>query len=125
MWVPRYDWLSEALHRDPVSSHIGYVDAGSLMLYLIQVCEKVEYRPVFYVALFDNDDRLIESLGSMSGFISSDRVDFLRRGWVRFYFDGTDCYCVVRPNSKLPRTARVRNKDGRIIGKAVLLTARG
>jgi len=122
MWIPKYDWLSEALRRDPVSSHIGYVDAGSLMLYLIQLCEKVDYRPMFYVALFDKDDSLVSSLGSMSGFISSDRIDILHRGWVRFYFEGTDSYCVFRPNSKSPLTVRVRNKEGKVVGKAVLLT---
>jgi hypothetical protein len=125
MWVPTYDWLSEALRRDPLSHDVGYADIGSLMLYLIQLCEKVDYRPLFYVSLFDKDESLVKSLGSMSGFISSDRTDVLHRGWVRFYFDGTDCYCVVRPNAKSPRTARVRNKEGRVIGKAVILTSGG
>jgi len=122
MWIPKYDWLAEALCRDPVSSHIGYADTGSLMLYLIQLCEKVDYRPVFYVSLFDKDDSVVKSLGSTHGFISSDRIDILRRGWVRFYFEGTDCYCVFRPNAKSPRTVRVRNKVGKVVGKAVILT---
>jgi len=122
MWVPKYDWLAEALRKDPVSSHIGYADAGSLMLYLIQLCERVDYRPVFYVSLFDKDDDLVKSLGSVHGFISSDRIDILHRGWVRFYFEGTECYCVVRPNARSPRTARVRNKEGKVVGKAVMLT---
>jgi len=125
MWVPKYDWLIEALSRDPLSSHMGYVDTGSLMLYLIQLCEKVNYRPVFYVSLFDEDSSLVKSLGFMCGFVSSDRSDILRRGWVRFYFEGTDCYCVIRPNAKLPSIARVRNKEGRIVGKAIILTSRG
>jgi len=122
MWVPKYDWLAEALRRDPVLSHVGYADAGSLMLYLIQLCERVDYRPTFYVSLFDKDDDLVKSLGSVNGFISSDRIDILHRGWVRFYFEGAECYCVVRPNSKSPRTARVRNKEGKVVGKAVMLT---
>ncbi len=122
MWLPRYDWVDEALRRDPLSSHMGYVDSGSLMLYLIQLCEKVNYRPVFYVSLFDRDNDLVKSLGSMCGFISSDRIDILGRGWVRFYFEGTDCYCVVRPNARLPRAARVRSGEGKVIGRAIILT---
>jgi hypothetical protein len=122
MWIPKYDWLSEALNRDPLSHHMGYVDSGSLMLYLIQLCEKIDYRPVFYVSLFDEEENLIKSLGYLNGFVSSDRFDILRRGWVRFYFEGTDCYCVVRPNARSPRTARVRNKEGKVVGKAVILT---
>jgi len=125
MWIPRYDWLIEALNRDPLSHHLGYVDIGSLMLYLIQLCEKVDYRPVFYVSLSDEDESLVRSLGSIHGFISSDRIDILRRGWVRFYFEGTDCYCVVRPNARSPRTALVRNKEGKVIGRAVILTTGG
>jgi hypothetical protein len=77
---------------------------------------------MFYVSLFDKDDDLVKSLGSVNGFISSDRIDILHRGWVRFYFEGAECYCVVRPNSKSPRTARVRNKEGKVVGKAVMLT---
>ena len=122
MWMPTYDWLSKALCRDPLSRYIGYADIGSLMLYLIQLCENADYRPLFYVSLFDKDESLLKSLGSTSGFISSDRIDALRRGWVRFYFEGTDCYSVVRPNAKSPCTARVRNKEGKVVGKAVLLT---
>jgi hypothetical protein len=125
MWIPKYDWLAEALCRDPLSHHMGHVDIGSLMLYLIQLCEKVDYVPVFYVSSFDEDENLVKSLGSMSGFISSDRIDILHRGWVRFYFESTDCYCVVRPNAKSPRTARVRNRAGKVIGKAVILTIGG
>ena len=30
MWVPKYDWLTEVLCRDPVLSHVGHADAGSL-----------------------------------------------------------------------------------------------
>jgi len=122
MWIPKYDWLDEALNRDPLSHHMGYVDTGSLMLYLIQLCEKVDYRPVFYVSLFDKDDSLVKSLGSTHGFISSDRIDILRRGWVRFYFEGTDYYCVVRPSVKSPRTARVRDQEGKVVGKSLILT---
>ena len=122
MWVPKYDWLAEALRRDPVLSHVGHADAGSLMLYLIQLCEKVDYRPVFYVSILDKEESLVKSLGSVHGFISSDRIDILHRGWVRFYFEGTECYCVVRPNATSPRTARVRNKEDKVIGKAVMLT---
>jgi len=122
MWIPRYDWLAEALGRNPLLHHIGYVDTGSLMLYLIQLCEKVNYRPLFYVSLFDEDSDLAKSLGSTYGFVSSDRSDILSLGWVRFYFEGTDCYCVVRPNAQSLRTARVFNKDGKVVGKAVILT---
>ena len=122
MWMPKYDWLAEALRRDPLSLHVGYVDTGSLMLYLIQLCEKVGYKPLFYVSLFDEEESLVKSLGSLRGFICSDRVEILRRGWARFYFEGTDCYCVVRPNARSPRIARVRNKEGRVVGKAVILT---
>jgi len=122
MWIPKYDWIAEALRRDPLSHHMAHVDIGSLMLYLIQLCEKVDYNPVFYISLFDEDESLVKSLGSNRGFISSDRVEILHLGWVRFYFAGTDCYCVVRPNAKSPRTARVRNKEGKVVGKAVMLT---
>ena len=122
MWVPKYDWLTEVLCRDPVLSHVGHADAGSLMLYLIQLCEKVDYRPVFYVSLFNKEEGLVKSLGSICGFISSDRIDILHRGWVRFYFEGTGCYCVVRPSARSPRTARIRNKEGKVVGKAVMLT---
>jgi hypothetical protein len=125
MWVPRYDWLAEALRRDPLSTRMGYVDTGSLMLYLMQLCEKVDYKPVFYVSLFSEEESLAKVLGSSCGFVTSDRVDILRRGWVRFYFENTDCYCVVRPNARLPRTALVRNRDGKIIGKAIILTVWG
>jgi len=125
MWIPRYDWLAEALSRDPLSHDMGHADTGSLMLYLIQLCEKVDYRPVFYISLFDEDESLVKFLGSNRGFVSSDRVEVLNRGWVRFYFEGAECYCVVRPNAKSPRTARVRNKEGKVVGKAIILTARG
>jgi hypothetical protein len=125
MWMPKYDWLAEALIRDPLSLDMRHADTGSLMLYLIQLCEKMDYRPVFYVSLFDEDESLVKSLGSMRGFISSDRIEILHRGWARFYFEGTDCYCVVRPNAKSPRTARVRNNEGKVVGKAIILTPWG
>jgi len=125
MWIPKHDWLTKALCKDPLSNHIEYADIGSLMLYLIQLCEKVDYKPMFYVSLFDKDEGLVKSLGSTHGFISSDRLDVLRRGWVRFYFESTDHYCVLRPNAKSPCTARVRNKEDKVVGKAVMLTVWG
>ncbi len=123
MWLPRHDWVDEALRRDPLSSHMGHVDSGSLMLYLIQLCEFSGYKPIFYVSLSDGDNGLVKSLGSLCGFAISDRVEILGRGWVRFYFEGTDCYCVVRPNARLPRAARVRSGEGKVIGRAVILTS--